>query len=184
MRFFPNLTTLHRFTLELDRHQEKITCHHCGKHGQLVSHGFVYRKQHNANPKAVAKRIFCSNRHRRSGCGRTQQLYLSEVLPRLSYTTIHLFVFLASLIAGLTIHQSYQQATGSHEPRNAYRWLHKASLRLSNYRTSLQRPDLASRFPSRVKRLQLLLSTFSQLFSQSDLTNCQQFQLRYQQPFL
>jgi hypothetical protein len=72
--FFPDFDTLHRFTLELDRHQEALTCHHCARRGQLVSHGFVYRKQHNADKQPVAKRIFCSNRHGKTGCGRTRRL--------------------------------------------------------------------------------------------------------------
>jgi hypothetical protein len=182
--FFPDFDTLHRFTLELDRHQEDIVCQHCARRGQLVSHGFVYRKQHNADKQPVAKRIFCSNRHGKTGCGRTRQLYLAQVIPRLSYTAEHLLVFLSALIAGLSITCAYRKATHTSEPRNAYRWLQRAMDQLTRYRSLLKRSDEPGCFALRTRRLRHLLSTFQPLFSQPDFRHPRQFQLVLQQPFL
>ena len=182
--FFPDLETLHRFTLELDRHQEALSCHHCARRGQLVSHGFVYRKQHNNDKQPVAKRIFCSNRYGKTGCGRTRQLYLDHIIPRLSHTTTHLFVFLSALIAGLCISSAYCKATLIPEPRNAYHWLQRAMRQLSRYRSLFKPPDGSVRFSQRSRRLQLLLATFNQLFSQPAFNHCQQVQAVLQKPFL
>lgn len=182
--FFADFDTLHRFTLELDRHQVELACHHCARRGQLVSHGFVYRKQHNADKQPIAKRIFCSNRHGKTGCGRTRQLYLSSIIPRLSYTARQLFDFLIALIAGSSITRAYRKATRTAEPRNAYRWLQRAMGQLSRYRTLLKRPDEPGDFDRRSRRLRHLLSTFNQLFSQSAFGHPQPFQQVLQQPFL
>jgi hypothetical protein len=182
--FFADLETLHRFTLELDRHQETLTCHHCARRSQLVSHGFVYRKQHNNEKQPVAKRIFCSNRHGKTGCGRTRQLYLDHIIPRLSHTAEHLFVFLSALIAGLSIPRAYRKATLTPEPRNAYRWLQRAMRHLTRYRSLLKRPDDAALFAQRSWPLQHLLPTFNQLFSQPAFNHVRQVQMVVQQPFL
>jgi len=73
-RFFADLKTLHIFTLSLDFHQDELTCQHCAKNDQFVSHGFVYKQRSIEIKEPVAKRIFCSNRHQRSGCGRSFQI--------------------------------------------------------------------------------------------------------------
>lgn len=137
-RFFPNLHSLHRFTLELDLHQEALICEHCVQPGQWVSHGFVYRKQHNADPQPVAKRILCSNRHGRTGCGRTRQLYLDAVIPRLRHSAVQMFAFLSALLAGETITLAYHRAIGTSEPRHAYRWLNRCRHRLVDFRRWLR----------------------------------------------
>jgi hypothetical protein len=182
--FFPDLETLHRFTLELDRHQEALICQHCARRSQLVSHGFVYRKQHNCEKQPVAKRIFCSNRHGKTGCGRTRQLYLDHIIPRLSHTAEHLFVFLSLLMAGLSIASAYCKATLASDPRNAYRWLQRAMDQLSRYRSLFNRPDETGGFDQRSQRLKLLLPTFKLLFSQPAFIHVQQVQAVLQKPFL
>lgn len=181
--FFDNLESLHRFTLELDRHQEEIRCPHCHLDDQFVSHGFVYKKQAQADPAPVAKRIFCSNRYGKTGCGRTRQLYLSEVVPRLSYSALQVFVFLSSLIAGLPISEAYQQAVKKPDFRHAYRWLKKLMARLSAFRSLFSRPVAAPTFLQRSQRLQLLLPTLKNLFTFPNSGSCQAFQLTSQSAF-
>ncbi len=117
------METLHQFTLELGFHEDALQCKNCAACNAFVSHGFIYKKQHNGDKKPVGKRVFCSNRYGKSGCGCTLRLYLAADIPTLQYSSIHLFIFLSALIAGLNIQKAYQKATGTLEPRNAYRWL-------------------------------------------------------------
>lgn len=113
-----------------------VACRHCGKSEQLVSHGFVYKKQAVATaPKPVGKRVLCSQRYGRSGCGRTVQLYLAPIVRYLHYAGSAVVGFVLSLMTGMTIAKAYQQATGTAEPGNAYRWLKKLLMRLSDYRS-------------------------------------------------
>lgn len=82
-KYFNDMDTLHRFTLEIDRYQDELQCHHCAKNDQFVSHGFIYKQRSQSLREAVGKRIFCSNRYGRSGCARTFRLYIATELPSL-----------------------------------------------------------------------------------------------------
>lgn len=184
--FFDDIDTLHRFTLELDHHRASLACPHCSKCGQFVAHGFVHKKHSQGLKRTVGKRILCSNRYGKSGCGRTQRLYLTSEVPMLQYTAQHLFTFLSALLTGLSVHGAYAQATGCSEPRNAFRWLNKLQRKLSDYRSVLvTRPRAAFSPPNcRTRRLQLLLTTLQQLFALPGLSNCRHYQQRFQQTFV
>ena len=57
-----------------------------------------------ANGQRVrGQRVFCSNRGRRGGCGRTFALVLAEVLPRHTVTAPLLWRWLVSWLAGLSL---------------------------------------------------------------------------------
>ena len=81
----------------------KLTpCPHCKKAGALIRHG-VLRGFDERSPqrKTVrARRIFCSNRHRRLGCGRTFSVWAADKIRRLSVTTDGLWAFLKRAAAG------------------------------------------------------------------------------------
>lgn len=182
-RFFPNLESLHRYTLELDLHSEALACQHCNQPGQWVSHGFVFRKQHMADPQPVAKRILCSNRHGRTGCGRTRQLYLDRIIPRLSHCALQVFVFLSALLAGGTVASAYHRATGILEPRNGYRWLTRCRHRLADFRRSLRPSASADPWCHRSRSLRLVLSTLHQVFTAPDTSDCLHYQRTLQIAF-
>ncbi len=183
-RYFNDLDTLHRFTLSLDSQPYPIRCQHCSKQGQFVSHGFVYKKQHRGEKRAVGKRLFCSNRCGRSGCGRTLRLYLATELAFLHYTTVHLTAFLLALLSGSTIQYAYQAATQTAEPRNAWQWLHKLQRKLVDYRALLKTPcsPLTRRCTVKNKQRDILLSSLQMLFS--TLGSCAQIQQRTQTAFV
>lgn len=183
-RYFNDLDTLHRFSLSLDSQPHPIQCRHCAQQDQWVSHGFVYKKQHQGERRTVGKRLFCSNRYGRSGCGRTLRLYLATELAFLHYTTVHLTAFLLALLGGSTIQHAYQEATQTAEPRNAWRWLHKLQRKLVDYRALLKtpRPRLARRLTVKNKQRDILLSSLQNLFS--TLGSCAQIQQRTQTAFV
>ena len=182
--YFDNITTLHQFTLELSQHQGSLQCDQCQASDQFVSHGFVYKYLHLGVKETVGKRILCSDRHGKSGCGKTFRLYLAKIIPAFTYTAAHLSIFLTYLIAGFTIQQSYQSATHTEDSRNAYRWLNKLESNLVNYRGFLKTRSAGHAFTSRTRRLQLLLSTTQQLFTNIGEQVCTQYQLLTQQPFI
>ncbi len=45
-RFFDDFDSIHQFTRSLDYHQDRLTCTHCLKNDQWVSHGVVYKPEH------------------------------------------------------------------------------------------------------------------------------------------
>lgn len=186
IKFFNTLQSLHQFTLSLDAHSDKLQCQHCFKNDQFVSHGFIYKKQHQNDTQAVGKRIFCSNRCGRSGCGSTWQLYLSQEIPSLYYSTFEVFAFLCALMASLSIQSAYEQATGTEDPRNAYRWLSRLQNKLVDYRCLLktrEQPD-SQTFQSRCKRFQILLPTLQSLFQLMKEPPCANYQYLKQSHFI
>ena len=74
--YYPSLQAIEQQTMQLDSEQ----CAHCKQTHQLVSHGFIRKKRAGAEPEAVGKRVFCSNRNHHAGCGRTMQLYLDSTV--------------------------------------------------------------------------------------------------------
>lgn len=185
-QFFQDIDSLHRFTLELDTHQDQLPCQGCSAVGQWVSHGFVYRYHHHQVQQIVGKRIFCSNRHGRSGCGRTRRLYLAGVIPRWRYCTLALSLFLCALIAGASIVNAYTQATHAQDARNAYRWLHQLQAKITTYRTIIGTHNACSSrmFTHRVRRLQILLPTLHTLLDKFGDHPIQQYQILQQQRFV
>ena len=68
---------------------KQTPCPHCKVVGTLIRHGFLYGfDESNPQRKTVrARRIFCSNRHARRGCGRTFSVWFADKIRRLSLTT-------------------------------------------------------------------------------------------------
>lgn len=177
---------MHLFTLTLDTHSDHLNCQHCLKNDQFVSHGFIYKKQNQGEKQAVGKRIFCSNRSGRSGCGSTFQFYLSQEIPSLHYSTLELFIFLSSLLSSLTVQEAYEKATGTCDPRNAYRWLTKLQNKLMDYRCLLntRTEPIIEIFKSKSKRFQLLLPTLQSLFLLMKEAPCADYQNLNQMSFI
>ena len=80
----------------------KLTpCPHCHVVGTLIRHGSLTGFDDSSPRRKTlrARRIFCSNRHRRPGCGRTVSVWLADKIRRLSATTRTLGTFLRHFVA-------------------------------------------------------------------------------------
>jgi hypothetical protein len=185
-RFFVDFETLDRFTLSLACFDETLQCPHCLKSSHLVSHGIVYKQRSIRVRERIGKRVLCSNRYHHSGCGRTTQLYVAQVIPAVQYSAAQVFVFLTSLLVNVSIEQAYQVATGQASSRNAWRWLRKLMAHLSDYRCFLEVrcAPITTRFQRRSRRLKLLLPTLQHLFSVLPHCPCAHYQLQRQHTFI
>ena len=182
--YYPSLHAIEQQTMQL----EHAHCVHCQQTQQLVSHGFVRKKRPCAEPETVGKRVFCSNRNNRTGCGRTMQLYLDSTIRYLYHAGCCVVTFVLALIEGMSIQNAYQHATGTAAPRHAYRWLNRLGERLSAYRSLSHQPPLpdtvAIATVKRPSRLLLLMSTFTALLQQFKPPLCAAYQLQLQRSFL
>ena len=182
--YYPSLQAIEQQTMQLGSEQ----CVHCKQAHQLVSHGFIRKKRMGGEPEAVGKRVFCSNRHRYTGCGRTVQLYLDSTLRYLHYAGITVVAFVLALITGMTNQRAYHHATGAATPRNAYRWLNRLGAQMSAYRSLSHRPALQDTGPGVAAnwplRWELLTSTFKGLLQQFGQPLCAGYQLQLQRSFL
>jgi len=91
----------------------------CSQNNQFVSHGIIYKQRSIKVSEPVGKRLLCSNRYGRSGCGHTFQLTIADQVPRFHYGALQLFIFITSLFADFSVTTSYIKATGQSEARNA-----------------------------------------------------------------
>jgi hypothetical protein len=80
---------------------KQTPCPHCKGVGALVLHGFLrgYDESSPRQKTVRARRIFCSNRYARSGCGRTFSVWLADKIRRLSLTADALWQFLQLAVA-------------------------------------------------------------------------------------
>ena len=186
--YYASLPAIEQQTMQLDHAQ----CRHCGQTQQLVSHGFIYKKQVGADPTATGKRVHCSNRRQHTGCGRTMQLYLDATVRYLHYAGSQVVAFVLALVAGATVEQSYDQSTGTADPRNAYRWWRRLRAQLGDYRSLSHRPALADTAAPvvavvdarRPLRQGLLASTFQCLLQQFGQPLCAHYQGYTQRSFM
>src|SRR6516165_9563964 len=80
---------------------KQTPCPHCRVVGALIRHGFLYGFDE-TNPRRRtlrARRIFCSNRNARRGCGRTFSVWAADKIRRLGLTTAGLWRFLQRVVA-------------------------------------------------------------------------------------
>ena len=181
--YYSNLDAIHQQTLQLQLEQ----CKHCQQTQQLVSHGFIRKKRVGGDPQAIGKRVFCSNRYSRTGCGRTMQLYLDSTLRYLHHAGSAVVAFVLSLLVGISIGLAYTQASGALTPRHAYRWLHRLDVQISAYRSLSHQPLLAQPTEGMLGppclRRSLLTSTFAALLTRFGQPLCQRYQAQLQRPF-
>lgn len=181
--YYPSLPAIEQQTRQLDN----LQCVHCKQTHQLMSHGFIYKKRACAEPEAIGKRVFCSNRRRRTGCGRTMRLYQAYTVRYLHYAGEQVVAFVAFLLAGMSVRLAYEQVTGKADARPAYRWLDRLGAQLSCYRSLSHQVPLQDAAPPGVvhhPRWGLLGSTFRLLFQRFGQPLCAQYQQHTQRSFL
>ena len=85
-----------------------FACPHCGKVGMLILHGFLRGYDEHKTFRVIkARRLFCSNRNRRTGCGRTSSCRLAIFLKNLLISTKTAWRFLQAVSQGLSLEKAY-----------------------------------------------------------------------------
>ena len=139
-------------------------CPHCGKSGQSISHGYLYQQVSMDHREVVGKRILCSRRDGRKGCGRTRQWYLADVVPRRQHRLSVFIAFIHALLGGDAVESAYLKATGSSaQPRHAWRWLQRFLQQLPRWRIGLSPTAETLTTTLRSSRLKILLPTLQSL---------------------
>lgn len=133
---------------------KQTPCPHCKVSGALIRHGFLYGyDQSSPRRKALrARRIFCSNRNARPGCGRTFSVWLADKIRRLGLTTGALWRFLQRA-AGDGILAAIRASDGQLSDRTWQRLWKRFDLGQSKIRTALSArcrpPELPAAEPAR-----------------------------------
>jgi len=89
-------------------------CPHCRQTGALIGHGLLRGYAERTSEVVVrGRRVLCSNRGRRPGCGRTFSVLLSTVLCGFVVRTLTLFRFARGVLSGLTRRSAWLSAAAS-----------------------------------------------------------------------
>ena len=113
-------------------------CPHCKVVGALNRHGFLFGfDEQNLKHKTIrARRVFCSNRQARPGCGRTFSIWIADKIRRLSLTTACLRRFLLLAAAG-SLAAAIRAADGHLSDRSWQRLWRRFRLGQAMIRTAL-----------------------------------------------
>jgi hypothetical protein len=139
---------------------KQMPCPHCKAVGTLIRHGYLrgYDECNSQRKTVRARRIFCSNRSARRGCGRTFSVWLADKIRRLSLTTGALWRFLKDAVAGSIAAAIRVVADCQRSDRTWQRIWKRFDLGQSKIRTVLSawRPPPESTKPSRRPAQQVL----------------------------
>lgn len=128
--------TLADWTALVDR-LKQTACPHCRVVGALIRHGVLAGYDDTSQGQIVrARRLYCSNRHARPGCGRTVSVWLATTLRRLSLTSSTLLRFLQQAATG-TIAAAGRAAAAVRSERTWQRLWHRFDRAQSRLRTAL-----------------------------------------------
>ena len=88
-------------------------CPHCRQTGFLLGHGFLRGYAERSSEAVVrGRRLFCSNRANKTGCGRTFSVKLATVLAGFVVRTLTLWQFASSALSGQTRRAAWISAAG------------------------------------------------------------------------
>lgn len=170
----------------LDQWRESLKsrqCPFCGHAGTLINHGYLRGYAETDSTRIVrGRRFFCSNRHRRPGCGGTFSVLLCTVIRRFSISANTLWGFISRLYEGEKTSVAWRLSAAGFSVRSGYRMRALLSNAQSRLRTVLCRirppPPCVSNEP-----LSQLTAHFCTAFP---LSSCPpaEFQVVFQTPFL
>jgi hypothetical protein len=161
-----------------------MACFFCGRRGTLNRHGRIEGNDPQSADGRLRRghRVYCANRGRRGGCGRTFSILLAHALPRHTFSAPLLWSVLARLLGGLSIRAAWKTAGKPLALETTYHLIQRLRRRLSDLRTALS-PLL--RPPSGEQR-DPLLQTLAHLRAAFPACACpvETFQVRLQRPLL
>jgi hypothetical protein len=128
------------------------------------------------------QRVFCSDRGKRGGCGRTFSVMLADVLPRHTFTASRVWSWLVELLAGLSGKAAAEKLRLPFALESVYRLRRRLRQRLDGLRAKLCREQP----PPTSGQADPLLHTVEHLRAVFSGPTCPPFafQLHFQQPFL
>ena len=155
---------------ELDQFYIKlklIQCPHCKLIGCLILHGFLYGFDEKIYNKTITRgrRFFCSNRNRRTGCGRTFSFLKSNIIKGFIITASSIWKYLNNLASNMSKKESFSTLEIIHSDSAVYRLFNSFKLKQGNIRSLLSRiskpPELNNTTDPMIQTIMHLKETFN-----------------------
>jgi hypothetical protein len=97
-----------------------LPCAHCGRCGNLIGHGFLRGYDEKNSERVVrGRRILCSGRGRKRGCGRTISTLLTHFIEHCVVTAATLWALFCGLAEGLSVERAAENAFFPQTPRRS-----------------------------------------------------------------
>jgi len=166
-------------------------CPHCAKHGTLNRHSRLSGKGFGALCERLARgqRVYCSNRARKRGCGRTFSIYLCTILPRHGVDAPALSGLLDSLLEGFSLKNAAESLRRPFALETFYQLRKRLRLRMGALRVQLLRatgppPSCESTDPFMHTLAHLRIAFGAAVPGGKAHGMCAWFQMCFQRPFL
>ncbi len=144
-----------------------LLCPHCRKRGHLILHGFLYGYG-DTDWITRGRRVFCSNRNRKSGCGRTFSLLKALFIRQLMISARVLSAVLKHLSQGLCPTKAGRIPEPQMSKTSIYRIYHRFRHSQTRIRTLLKQvkdpPDLPDTKDPVIQTIHHLKSLFTGCF--------------------
>ena len=145
--------------LELDDLYAKLkitACPHCKTVGSLIKHGFLrgYDSDQPHSKAVRAARVFCSNRNRTTGCGRTFSVWMAEKIKYCFLSADSLWRFLKQAVTSGNKIDAFRKLKSGLSDSAAYRFWKRFSNAQFAIRTALaglcEPPQIESDCPAKL----------------------------------
>jgi len=161
---------------------KSMGCPFCEHVGALNRHSLMHGNDPEAKEGRITRgqRVFCSDRGRRGGCGRTFPILFTWALPQHSLSATLVWQAVHKWLGGMSIRAAWQTTNTPLALDSFYHYLQRLRRRLTTLRTLL---STASRPPDSM-RWDPLLQTFEHLETVFPKASCPvaSFQQRFQTP--
>jgi hypothetical protein len=157
-------------------------CPFCKHTGTLNRHSVMFGNDPERNTGSIARgqRVFCSDRGRRGGCGRTFPVFFAWVLPRHSFSATLIWRAIDKWLSGLSVRASWLPVKTPLALDSFYHLLQRLRRRIGDLRTILS----AAGRPPESGHSDALLQTFEHMLAAcpDKVSPAKAFQLKFQAP--
>lgn len=144
-------------------HELKFTqCKHCLAIGCLILHGYLrgYHESGSKQDLVRGRRIYCSKRNRKKGCGKTFSLLKASLIKHYTTTASTITTFLNNLLDGYSKKEAFKKKDSIVSDTSIYRYYKRFDENIPKIRTLLltikpppDEPGLKNPFLQTVKHL-------------------------------
>ncbi len=125
-----------------------IKCPHCNLIGLLILHGYLYGYSENNTERIKrGRRIICSNRKNKKGCGKTHSILLSTFIKHFSISANTVWNFLNKVKHGIHLFKAFKDTGSKMRVTNCYRIFKKFKKSQFSIRTNLLLITIAPQMP-------------------------------------
>lgn len=113
-------------------------CPHCGRVGTLIGHGLLWGYAEQGSERVVrGRRLLCTARGRRAGCGRAWSVRLSSVMAAFCARARPLSGLLTAIVGGARLRAAWTSLAPGLSLRSGYRLWQRLRCAQSHLRTTL-----------------------------------------------